>query len=234
MAGRDGTVYVIRNLLNGKCYVGQTADRLSNRLSDHKGAASPIGSAIRKYGWTSFEVLRFRVPSVMLDLFEIELIARLASVAPRGYNLSLGGQQHRGFCEESRKKMRLAHLGKKLTMEQRAKQSVALRGRCKSEEVRRHSEAQKGRPKSEATRAKIAAALIGNIPWNKGKPQSAEQRRINSESHRGRRDSAETRARKSAAAKGRNTWSRGRKNTDAYKRMMSERLKESWARRKAA
>ena len=57
-------IYKIENLINGKCYVGQSID-LEVRLRAHKSAVYnksnpgynyPLYRAARKYGWENFEV----------------------------------------------------------------------------------------------------------------------------------------------------------------------------------
>lgn len=230
-----GTIYVLRNTLNGKCYVGQTTRRISDRLYSHKKARSPIGLAILKYGDDTFEIHRFTVPELLLDLFETELIGRLNSTAPHGYNLSYGGQQHRRFSLESRERMRLSHVGKIQRPESIEKRILPLRGRKRPPEViKAMHDYWTGRPILESTKEKISASLRGNIPWNKGKPQSKEHRTKNSISHIGIRPSQETRLKMSAARKGKpKPWLRGKIHSEEYKRRMSEILKTSWARRKA-
>lgn len=102
-------IYVIRNTINQKVYVGQDsgsiddlrrirthfleADRV-HRLGSQFHYQSAIRNAIVKYGADAFEVeIPFSdVPSVdALNCLEIELIKKLDSVA-NGYNIHPGGE----------------------------------------------------------------------------------------------------------------------------------------------
>lgn len=229
-----GTIYVLRNRLNGKCYVGQTILSVPSRILSHKKTRSAIGLAILKYGIQSFDITKLQIENDSLDECEIKLIRELNSMAPNGYNLSFGGQRRRTFSAISRERMRLSHLGKKATEEQRRKQSIALLGKPKSPDARlRMSEAQKGHAVSESTKKKLSSALMGHVPWNKGMKASEEHRRKNRDMHIGRKASPQTRAKMSASQKGKNTWSRGRKQSEEYKRRMSDIITAVWARKKS-
>lgn len=189
-----GIVYILKNKINGKCYVGQTISSLSNRIYDHKKHKSIIGLAILKYGIENFERHQFKGIRIHeLDYVEIKLIERLKTIAPHGYNIMLGGQANRIFSEETKQKMSDAHLGKKQTPEEIEKRICKLRGRKRPdglmEKLKKYNI---GKTVTEETRQKIRESLIGNIPWNKGKKMSAETNKKNSESHKGYTHSAET------------------------------------------
>lgn len=54
-------IYIIRNTINSKVYVGQTKKTLSNRFSNHKSAARHngdyiLGKAMRKHGIENFYI----------------------------------------------------------------------------------------------------------------------------------------------------------------------------------
>ena len=147
-----GAIYILRNKLNGKCYVGQTIHSMQRRFSQHRYHGSmPIGGAIRKYGEGNFGKFEFTgIPYSLMDVFEQEFIRMLNSVAPNGYNLHLGGQVNRVFTDETRKKISRGNSGKVRTAEQKERMSAALKGRVKSATECKHiSEALKGKPKSE-------------------------------------------------------------------------------------
>jgi group I intron endonuclease len=107
-----GTIYVLRNRVNGKCYVGQTINTLRQRFAEHVYSGnkrhSLIGQAILKYGKPAFVSCEYHVPMNLLDDFERALIKRLNSIAPAGYNIEGGG-------------------GKKSSPETCAKRTIALR-----------------------------------------------------------------------------------------------------------
>ena len=81
---------------NGKSYVGQTL-RWKRRMNEHRrGAKSEDGHAIkraiRKHGWASVSVRCLAtVTKEELDSAEVQWIAAIGSLAPAGYNLTVGG-----------------------------------------------------------------------------------------------------------------------------------------------
>ncbi len=94
-------IYKIVNKINGKIYVGQ-AGNIKERWKGHeykafnkkeKGYSSAIHAAFRKYGIQnfSFEVIEECLPEE-LDIREAYWIKELDTKAPRGYNLTAGGQ----------------------------------------------------------------------------------------------------------------------------------------------
>jgi len=94
-----GIVYLITNLLNGKRYVGCSKVTLKQRWWRHRSSAkkgSPLAlhAAIRKYGAERFTVETLEeVSGTHADLMaaEIRQIAFHNSIAPNGYNLTMGG-----------------------------------------------------------------------------------------------------------------------------------------------
>ena len=179
---RSGVIYVITNKLNGKQYVGQTIQKLTNRLNEHKSCKiSAIGRAIKKYGWENFsvEILEDNISREKLNEREIFWITKLNCMKPNGYNLTSGGKAPTNVSVETRKKLSAARRGKQLSEETR----------------KRISEAQKGKTIPEETRAKISARnkekgikpppRTGKEPWNKGKKLSEEHKDKLSESHKG-------------------------------------------------
>ena len=88
-------IYKITNLINGKCYIGQSVHP-DKRYWQHCNAAKyqidnyPIHNAIHKYGENnfSFEILEWTED---FDNRERELIQYYNSLFPNGYNISKGG-----------------------------------------------------------------------------------------------------------------------------------------------
>lgn len=90
-------VYVIRNLINEKVYIGQTKN-FDGRKADHlyaarKGNNRPLYASIRKYGVEnfSFEIIE-TCEDNRIDEREIHWISYYDSMnSDRGYNLTPGG-----------------------------------------------------------------------------------------------------------------------------------------------
>lgn len=93
-------VYVIRNLLDGKTYIGKTSGRsgfvaIETRLKQHRydalrGRGSYLNQAMRKHGVQNFEIGCLHICKTERGAFALEVreIARFASE----YNLTLGGE----------------------------------------------------------------------------------------------------------------------------------------------
>ena len=178
---RGGLIYRILNLVNGKCYVGQTTRGLKRRRREHlsdfeRGKVTPLYKAFKKYGVESFEwiVLCWCSTGAELDVKEREYIEAFDS-RRNGYNISNGGNSHI-ITDETRRRM-----------------SEAKKGVPKSEETkRRMSEARSGskhwlygKTTPDTTRAKISASLKGNRnpmsnPLNRAKQKAATRKFVGS------------------------------------------------------
>lgn len=196
-----GIIYIHRNKINGKCYVGQTTqsphrrwsggDGYLNKSKDGTYYQAKFARAIIKYGWDNFEHL------VLSDIYktqdelnaaEIATIAKYDSI-DNGYNATLGGDNFgiepwnkgKKLSEEHKRKMSEANKGKKLSKETRQKMSEAkkgkpshLKGQKQSEETKRKiSEALKGSKKSDETKKKMSKASKGR---GKGRKHSEESK----------------------------------------------------------
>lgn len=116
-----GIIYKIKNLVNGKQYVGQTI-RPSVRLKEHEYNASKgddkmvLYDAIRKYGIDSFELEELETCKYGcdLDVAEIEWIEKLGTFGD-GYNMTKGGHGIRGYTHTpaAKKSMSINRSGKK-------------------------------------------------------------------------------------------------------------------------
>ncbi len=173
-------IYLARNTINGKCYVGQTKRSVRHRIKDHKSVAltsmaiySYLHKAIRKHGWENFtwEVLE-ETDEAGLDMAERFWIRCYNSLSPNGYNLDSGGHRQKVRSAETRAKIGAAHRGRSLPLEQRKKLSQSAIGRKHTPEARaRMSVSQRGRTHSEETKRKIGAASKGKrkgkLDWAK-------------------------------------------------------------------
>lgn len=160
-------IYVIRNTLNNKCYVGESVD-LPSRLRAHRSYGKLlIGKAIKKYGPENFDVKVTYYPAAdKADLLKIEeeLIAKLGTLSPLGYNqipsTKLSSQEWR-VKRGLTKKPRVPK-----TEEHQRKITEALTGRVNGplseEHKRRISEKNKGRKPSKEEIEKMRQALLGS------------------------------------------------------------------------
>ena len=84
-----GTIYQIRNKLNGKIYVGCTQQRLKDRWTRHCSSCSPLWrlrNDIRKFGKESFEMTTLYQSAERGDLLQAERFYILALGALGSYN----------------------------------------------------------------------------------------------------------------------------------------------------
>lgn len=128
-----GSIYKITNLINGKCYIGQTSRSIEQRWKDHKrnsGRLSfALSLALQKYGRENFiiEEIFSAFDQNSLDFHEKLFIIQFNSLAPNGYNLTSGGE-HPILSKETREKISKSHIGKIMSKETRAKMSSSKKG----------------------------------------------------------------------------------------------------------
>lgn len=131
-------VYIIRNKVNGKIYVGSSINikkRWREHISKLNGKVidnTRLFRAWKKYGSNSFEFLVVEKVSVLDEILPAEQkwIDLLNATGPLGYNIlpSAGNCAGRIVSEETRNKIRSALIGRKASAETRAKMSESHRG----------------------------------------------------------------------------------------------------------
>ena len=188
-----GQIYLIRNNVNGKGYVGQTTVGVDRRFAKHlenarRGIDGALYRAIRKHGAENFTVSEIAsCRRVLLDDLEKHYIKFFgtSSTCGHGYNMTAGGDSRRvpegwHHSEESKAKNSASHKGMKRpprSAEFLAKQSAAQKGKTPSIETRaKLSAALKGKPRGPMTdehKAKVSAAKKGQ---GAGKPWSPARR----------------------------------------------------------
>lgn len=89
-------IYIHKNKINGKVYIGQTKQSLKHRWNNGNGYSSCpyFWNAIQKYGWDNFEHLLLidKLTKEQADRLEKEYIQEYKSYdIEYGYNISLGG-----------------------------------------------------------------------------------------------------------------------------------------------
>lgn len=98
---KKGSIYIIRNKINNKVYIGQTTQEVEERFKQHikllkTNKNQLISRAIKKYGKENFyyEVLESNIDITELDNKEEFYIAKYSAFGS-GYNLCAGGKQSR-------------------------------------------------------------------------------------------------------------------------------------------
>jgi group I intron endonuclease len=188
-----GRIYLIRNLLNGKGYVGQTQMSVAERFRKHKENARcnenlAICRAIRKHGPENFTITEIATcDSVFLNDLEKHFIEMFRTFGPdgHGYNMTPGGDtfaRSKGWhhTQEWKNAQSNRLKGKKrepFSEQWKANLRASKKGKSQPESQRiKSSQALKGRKKPLRTakhKANISAAKKGQ---NKGKPWTQARR----------------------------------------------------------
>lgn len=192
-----GYIYLLRNKINGKIYIGK---KKGHRVKEsYYGSGTAISNAVEKYGKESFdrEILDWADSLEALNEREKYWIEEYNAQSKEiGYNLTAGGDGFAGHHSESaRARIGAAHRGRPHSEEHRKKLSEAARKRS---------------PMSEETRRKISEGHKGIPCCFKGKKRSEEDRRKMSEAAKRRaKPTAVTRAKHANRMKG-NSYGKGR------------------------
>lgn len=222
-------VYLVRNKITDKVYIGQTFQELNQRWIRHKAAAtqgrsSYFPTAIRKYGPESFDIKPLVIVGTKedADFYEKKLISIFRSNEKQfGYNVTAGGDVQPMDNPESREKVSTRLKGRIVSDKTKALQSKSKKewlsghperhnfwGRHHSEETKellsRLNTGRKVGPFSEAHKEKISKS-------NLGKKMSSEARLNMSLGKRGKPWSEARRAFGAAIPKG-TPWSQNRRN----------------------
>lgn len=164
-------IYLVKNTVNGKCYVGQTRYTLQERWANHcskNSGCTALKNAICKYGKDAFQltVIDTATDENELDEKERYWIEKLNTLAPNGYNLKTGGERVR-FTEEVRNKLRKANLGKSHSAESRKAVSESMKEQWKNG-------TRTGHKVSEKSRYTLKNYVLENGAWNKGLPKEQQ------------------------------------------------------------
>jgi len=167
-------IYKIENTINGKVYIGSAID-IEKRWREHRhhlsngSASDKFQKAWNKYGSKSFtfSIVEYTEKEILI-LREQYWIGFFDAVS-NGYNTCLIASSSLGIKRslETRNKLRLSHLGKKLPLEQRIKIGKSLTGRLVSKETRKklslsNKGKNKGRIKTEEWKKKISEGCKRN------------------------------------------------------------------------
>ena len=227
-------IYILKNKINEKLYVGQTL-HLKSRLLGHKQLSnkeSIIDRAINKYGWENFEKYLIYVPENLLDFFEIEMIAILNTIEPDGYNLARGGSGNGKHTEATKEKIRRANQGKKHTEVSRAKMSKNRMGHHHSKEtITKMSGAHKDKVFSEEHKNNLSKACMGRKGKKGeehpmyGKHHNDESKAAISKSHKGLFHSDESKKKMSVVTTGEKNGFYGKHHSEASRMKMRKARK---------
>lgn len=147
-----GIIYKATNIINGKCYIGQTIKLLCQRKYEHIYSTNNtldtayFHNAIRKYGSENFiwEVICENVPLFLLNIREtMKIIVEHSHKSEgKGYNLTWGGD---GSCgrecsEDTKLKISKSNKGKKRTEDVIRKMCEIRQGENNSMFGRKHSD----------------------------------------------------------------------------------------------
>lgn len=164
-----GYIYLRKNKINGKCYIGQTVN-VKRRNNDWnnlniKYGGHTVENARKKYGTDgfTFEILK-ECPNDEMNEWEMYYIKKYNSKAPNGYNATDGGDSTCERTEEIKMKISISKRGKKHSVETKTKMSVAQKGKSKP----KVADALKGRKRPD-----ITAALKGKYNTKCSKPVEA-------------------------------------------------------------
>ena len=192
-----GIIYLIRNKINGKCYVGQTQEEKGfdgrynclgeeiekvynyhkSKKEHNRGYNKHLLRSIEKYGFEAFEINKYLDYAFSLEELNIKekVYIQLYDSFENGYNETLGGEGVEGFShsEETRQKISEAKKGENI-----GKNNPFYGGHHSEEAKQKISEARKGKHLSEEHKQKISEV-------KKGKHLSEETRQKMSKVRKG-------------------------------------------------
>lgn len=163
-------IYIIKNKINNKVYIGQTTRSLEWRFSHHKAQincknqCSALYSAFKKYGVENFWIEGIEqgdFTAEELNEKEIYYIQKYNSVSPNGYNLQLGGKCF-GVSEETKKKMSEKMKGRQISWNDKI--SNAIKECWKNEDYRKHMSEVHSKPRGNGCYKNTKKPLRLNLP----------------------------------------------------------------------
>jgi len=136
-------IYKAINLVNGRCYIGQTIQKLENRQKHHIRASREnydnmvFHKAIRKYGIDniSWEILCECSDKNEMDFMEKYFIRFYNSKTPNGYNITDGGDGCFGYKHTEKHKKYIGEKLKGYKHSEEAKKRMGESGRGKKNAI---------------------------------------------------------------------------------------------------
>jgi group I intron endonuclease len=182
-----GRIYLIKNHITGKVYVGQTRYTLQHRLTQHIEQAgkdnSVLHKSMKKHGVENFTIeLLENVENNKLNEREIYWIAKYNSIIPNGYNMTAGGGGISGYRHTSIVKKRISIVSARY-MREMSEEDRKARGEKISQYFR-------GKPKSEEHKRNLSKSRMGKYTGTEnpfyGREHTEETKRKIGDANRGR------------------------------------------------
>ena len=178
---------------NGKKYIGITCQNPQKRWQNGYGYVEQdlMWKAIQKYGWNNIEhkIIYSNISKREAELMEIYLIKEhKTNVRQNGYNIANGGNALGTMSEETKEKIREAHIGKPRSEETKEKLRKANLGKKLKEEtkskiskkLKEKNSGEKnpfyGKKHSEETKEKLSQNMKGSKNPNWGKHCTEEMK----------------------------------------------------------
>lgn len=181
-----GYIYITKNNINGKQYIGQHKSQEFD--TTYIGSGIALKKAIDKYGKENFTctLVCECLDRNELNAKEKEYIHKFNAVnSDMFYNIASGGEggvlRTGPLSEETKLKISKSNTGKIRSAEQRKKQSDFMKGNNFNSFKTRESITLSRKKASQTIKqtgvlAGINNPMYGKIPWNKGKPMSEQQK----------------------------------------------------------
>lgn len=178
-------IYIHKNKINGKIYIGQTCKTLNDRSKKGEGYKhnKVFYLAIKEYGWENFEhQILEECDSIEEAYIKEKYYIKLfkSNQEEFGYNMTTGGSKGTKLNETSKKRISQSKIGDKNPMknhifseEHREKLSKTLKGRKKSKEwvekimKNNNHKTMLGKKHSKETKAKMSLKQLGNTKGQK-------------------------------------------------------------------
>ena len=171
-------IYQIRNLVNGKVYVGSAVNLRTRRnrhfsyLRNNCHANRKLQNAFNKYGE---ENIVFEVVEIVADKYNLlereQYYIDTLNAVKEGYNIRLIAESNLGIKYSEQSKERIRKAKSNISEETRKRMSISRNKRPPiSEEIRRRmSLAQQGKHMSEETKQRISRTLTEKLKYNEKK-----------------------------------------------------------------
>ena len=242
-----GIIYLVKNKVNGKCYIGQTykkngfKDRYGVKCNQslvegfykaHKNNNSSsdiILKDMEKYGLDAFEVnecIDYAFSKTELDIKEKTYISIYKSMISNsynnyyvgGYNKTSGGSGVKDYEWSEESKQKLKEIKNTPEALERSREA-AKKENLSPETLKKRSESLKGHNVSDNTKLLISDCI--EKMWEDGKYNSEEVRKNMSEGQKRRWEDKDNKIKASEASK--KCW-----EDDNYREKISEKIKKKW------